>query len=295
MKRSNKKARNISKIHILSATIIAALILTAGVTALRRARHTESIDDIFSSIEKQTKEKYSYIHVDKTSWPAQMGSGVGLNSPDRQHSYTISSQSMPSIYFLMPVNTPPTAIYSVTNVAESIDKVTKDTGYRINDSESDARKTYKKGSDHCLYSYDNQQAVVTFSCYDDNLVKRAFALSDPIVKAYLANNTNVAENSITFGPLVIKSQNGHGVITASQTAEYDIAEAVLTINGEKKIALFYKADESNWQFVTQATDEYGFTCEAFMQNVDARNAFYGQICLSNEGHVRLDSSAKATQ
>jgi len=101
--------------------------------------------------------------------------------------------------------------------------------------------------------------------------------------------------SLLFGPFVVKSHYGAGVIGSSHAAGYDIAEAVVMYGSEKKLALFYNKLNGPWQYVTEATDEFGFKCQDFKATEEVRKVMNDQVCLSDEGPVRLDTQNPATQ
>ncbi|HSW74383.1 MAG TPA: hypothetical protein VLG16_00790 [Candidatus Saccharimonadales bacterium] len=95
----------------------------------------------------------------------------------------------------------------------------------------------------------------------------------------------------------IASQNKGGVISASETAGYDIAEASFTFAGsaDAKLALFYEYN-GQWHYVTTASDEYGFSCGDMRADAGARAALHDQICYDynppaggQQGTQRLDT------
>jgi len=116
----------------------------------------------------------------------------------------------------------------------------------------------------------------------------------PFVNEYLKANASLKASDLAVGPLTIKSKNGSGVIGSSHAAGYDIAEMVVSTKASKKIALFY-AKGTAWHYITQANDEFGFECGPMKSNPDVRKALYDQVCLSENGQVRLDTSNRALQ
>ena len=146
---------------------------------------------------------------------------------------------------------------------------------------------YTRDADRCLFSGDQ------ITCYGPETLKNIAEESKPFANAYLSAHPHIAVQNMVFGPVTVKSQDGTGVISSSHEAGYDIAEATVAIDGKQSIALFYKTTSSDWRYLTEADDEYGFKCGPMQADPEARKAFYDQVCLSGTGQVKLDTSNRA--
>jgi|GEM_PF-2899568 len=140
--------------------------------------------------------------------------------------------------------------------------------------------------------------TLTMTCISQPAADELGAQYAPLVKLY-ADAMRIDSSALKVGPLVIRSQDkgGNGAITFSKTAGYDIAEMVVRNGKKRSDALFY-AKGDTWHYVTEANDEYGFSCEPIMRDPEARKAFYDQVCYdykNDAGQIRVDSSRRALQ
>lgn len=261
----------------------------------------KSIDTILRNVTNQTKQQFDNVDVSDSPWPAQMGSEVKLR--DAVQTFSIGSQSFPTINFTLSeplptvkqdptrlANTPQDAHRVIADVMQSKGLTADRTGDEL------PVINYVSDAIQCVELYDRAQSVLTLSCYYQQLIASRSEEYKPFVSAYNEANTDkpiTTEDSI--GPVVIKSKNGTGVIGSSRTADYDITEAVVIAGNQKQLALFYNKGNGPWKFITSAQDEYGFTCGSFTTNPEVRAAMYDQICLSNTGHVKLDTNNRALQ
>lgn len=173
-------------------------------------------------------------------------------------------------------------------------------------------QTYKKGSNTCTVLNDpaglahndfgQPSNILEVRCFGQGVAQDAAAQMKPFTEEYIRAHATLRASGLTVGPLTIKSKNGAGVIGSSHAAGYDIAEMVVSTKSKKTLALYYakNADirtgsNSGWHYVTEATDEFGFSCDAMKADQDARKALYDQVCLSNAGQVRLDTQNRALQ
>lgn len=238
-----------------------------------------------------------------------MGSGASISA--KGYNYAVSTQSFPSIYFGLNDSYNPAMphVQFPAVVANAVKKVMSSAGFTVSNSTysiagyySDPSQTsspeytaYKKNSITCLYIYDANQTVATFSRFAPDDVSKAFAQAQPYMSSYENSTTAARTQDITFGPVTIKSKDKSGVIGPSKTAGYDISETVLTEDGIKKLALFYNKNAGPWTFITQANDEFGFSCDAYNANADVAKAMYGQVCLGPQGQIHFGTGTSALQ
>lgn len=180
----------------------------------------------------------------------------------------------------------------LTTVVDALGAALHGRGFKSSDT-----LHYRKDDQVCII---NLEATYTLSmiCNSPEVHKYFAAQLDPFVKSYAANK-KVATTNIEFGPLKINSQNrgGNPAVGASETAGYDLAELVVQQGGKKTVALYYQKDKT-WHFITEAHDEFGFSCEDIMQNPDARKAMHDQVCYEyrgDVGQIRVDSDRRALQ
>jgi hypothetical protein len=142
---------------------------------------------------------------------------------------------------------------------------------------------YTKGLDTCTEITDSVHNSIQVSCSSPLLRQQLAAQAMPFVAAYIKSNRTIKVADITFGPLTIKSQNDdNSPITASKTAGYDIAEAVIRLpTGGPSIALYYEESHHPWHYVTSAASEFQFSCVAIDGDATARIALTGQICYND--------------
>lgn len=297
MPRSTSARNRLSTKKVLYLLLALVVILVTALT-WRLFVYTPSTSRILKTVTSDIKAAYSNLAVDETVWPAQMGSQLTLH--DTAYNYNVSSQSMPSLYVTMRVGAG-NAGGKTAAAPDAVDSVIakRMKAYRFSVDKSNSKLPvvmYGRRETTCFEIYDKTQAVLTFSCYERSQIYEKSKEAQPFVKAYnVANSAKPITNAYTIGPVVIKSQYGGGVIGSSQTADYDIAEAVLSKGVTKKLVLFYKKGSGDWQYITQANDEYGFSCIDYKANSDVRAAMHNQICLDDFGLTRLDTNNRATQ
>jgi len=141
-----------------------------------------------------------------------------------------------------------------------------------------------------------------FRCYDNATLqsRQAIAKQQQQIGVTLKTAYSKMASPEEIGSIMqvrIASQNKGGVISASEAAGYDIAEASFTFAGSSdvKLALFYEHN-GQWHYVTTATDEYGFSCGDMRADAGARAALHDQICYDynppaggQQGTRRLDT------
>ncbi len=292
---SKKSARTQQRYTPLTIFLMCALLALTllAIWAYGAVNRQFNITQSFSAITKNTEATYSNIAVKTDNWPAQMGSQIALH--DEAFDFSVSSQSMPSMYSTMRDPSAGQGAANATSVKAAhgiIAAEMKATGMKASDTNNKLPFIhYTKGDTQCLEQ--STSDVLTLSCYKQGQIATVSVQLQPFASMYNTRNPNTLGE--VFGPFVVKSKYGAGVIGSSHTAGYDIAEGVVTRNGVKKLVLFYNKNGGPWLFIDKANDEYGFKCEAYTVDPDIRAAMQGQICLGSEGHVRLDSTDRALQ
>jgi hypothetical protein len=157
--------------------------------------------------------------------------------------------------------------------------------------------TVAQGKTNCTLHAEKYSLHVT--CDNPDIHTYLAGRMKPFAEKYAAGSQTWIKD-IVAGPLVIKSEKttNNQPITASQTSGYDLAEMIIQMGDKRRIALFYANynKSSEWHYVTEATDEFGFPCKDIMKNADARKALYNQICYDDaRGQVRVDSNERALQ
>ncbi|HET6924389.1 MAG TPA: hypothetical protein VFH39_00985 [Candidatus Saccharimonadales bacterium] len=268
---------------------------------LQQTATTQAPNAVVAQLKQQVTKKYSYASADTSQWVAQMGSGAGVTAAG--YDYAVSTQSFPSIYFGLKADyNPAKAKHKFPGgVNGEIQNVLKADGYTIvankytvtgTGSAKPTYTTYVNDGTTCLDIYDANQNVVTVSCYTQDNVVHAFARVKPFVTGYLAAHPELKPQNVVFGPVTVKDQSNGGVITASKSPQYGISEAVVTVNGQKKLVLYYN---TQWQYVTQANDEYGFPCSDYAANPELQTVMQGQVCLGDKGQMHFGTGTSATQ
>ncbi|HEY5667950.1 MAG TPA: hypothetical protein VIR03_02175 [Candidatus Saccharimonadales bacterium] len=274
------------------------LVFVAALT-WRLFVYTPSASRVLKTVTGDIKAAYANLAVDNTVWPAQMGSQLSLH--DSAYNFNVSSQNMPSFYVTMREVSGGTGRGKIAVTPETADSVIakRMKAYRFSVDEANSKLpvvAYGRRGTTCLEIYDKTQAVLTFTCYEHSQIYEKSKEAQPFVKAYnIANSTKPVTSAYTVGPIVIKSQNGAGVIGSSRTANYDIAEAVFSKGVTKKLILFYKKGSGDWRYVAQANDEYGFSCADYKADSDIRAAMHDQVCLDDFGPTRLDTNNRVAQ
>lgn len=275
------------------------LIVIAFGGALYLQQRSADRHSLLSTVQNKVNSTYSNIAINDSPWPAQMGSGVSVAASG--YDFQLNSQSLPSMYFTMKdghftaMTSSRTANSPHAIVSPIIDTTITRAGYIAYIGKQNIITYINDYDNKCLSIFDQNQTVLTLTCYTKEDTNAAAAKIQPFVAAYTKSNQNTDSSSTTYGPATIKSQNKSGVITSSFAPGYDIAEAVIQNGTRKQLALFYSKDGGAWHYITQADDEYGFSCSAYTANPDVRKAMYDQICLSDQGQVRLDTNNRALQ
>lgn len=314
-----KNQRGFSAVEGLLVLIVVVLVAGAGWLIYHRQNaKPKTLDGVLSSITSDAKNTYSNaVFEPKNDWTAEASatafnkvagynyavSGVGRGI---FLAYENTGQSKTVKQFLFFNKTIPPA-NSLARVKNWVGSKLVSYGFTTTDN-----KTYKKADNTCTVLNDSAglahndfgeaSNLLDVSCFSKEVLQDAAAQMKPFVDEYLKENPTLKANDLTVGPLTIKSKNGSGVIGSSHAASYDIAEIVISTSSKKQIALYYAKDaeigtnnNSGWHYVTQANDEFGFKCGDVMANPDARKAFYDQVCLSENGQVRLDTNNRALQ
>ncbi|HSW37717.1 MAG TPA: hypothetical protein VLG37_05125 [Candidatus Saccharimonadales bacterium] len=284
--------------HLLLVLILVlALLAIIGIGVELYSRRSAK-QDLMQIIAKQATATYENIAVSDTAWPAQMGSGMPVPVPG--YDFSISSQSLPSTYFTLKDKVTAYAAKSPYDIESSIEKTFTSNGYSklyVGPTTELFINSRLPQEERCTSIYDGQQVVLTLTCYQAPAIQAAAKPLNPFVSVFTKSDPSHVVADTYFGPATIKSQHPSGVIGASKTAGYDIAEMIVAQKDDtnKLIALFYNKQGEPWKYVTEASDEFGFTCGSFMANQDIRSAMQGQICLNNSGQVRLDTNQQASQ
>ncbi|HSX17421.1 MAG TPA: hypothetical protein VLH86_04970 [Patescibacteria group bacterium] len=278
--------------------VVAALALIIAVLAAYSFYRQPTVSEAMDTIKSKTESKYSNVAVDASQWPAQMGSQLSLHATG--YDYNVSSQSFPSLYFTLketPQVPSGTVVNSPKEITGTIDAEMDNAGFKVDSANHTNEFTlYGRKDTTCFRIYTDQQFTVTFTCYDHNNIAGVSQDAQPFVNAFnKANPTQPINLNSTIGPIVIKSHYGAGAIGSSHEAGYDIAEAVVTQSNVKKLVLFYNKYGGDWQYITKANDEFGFSCKDYTANADVRKAMFDQICLGDQGQVRLDTNNRALQ
>jgi Tfp pilus assembly protein PilE len=311
--KSNQQGFGILELLIMTATI--GLIAFAGWLVFVRkdkpvTTPVSAQQAIVNEISKKVTGQYAFAASDTDAWIAEMGSGASLQSVD--YGYSVSTQNFPSAYFLASETvqknpSPEEFTQKVTAIIENSlvsSGYTKTTGaFTIPSLYQDYDKTtytpsfaaYNLHDITCLEIYFTNQAYASISCFTSLDIAQSFAAGKPYVDAYVSANSSAQPNSITFGPATVKSKTKSGVISPTAEPGFDLSEAVVTVGGTKKIALYYNEQNGPWKYITQANDEFGFTCGSYVATPVIRKVMYNQICLGSEGQVRLDTNNRALQ
>ena len=287
--------------------VITVVLLVAGLfIALSPKEDFSTIDGVFSAIDSRVKRTYSNIYTTYgTEWNAQMG--AGLPAAVEGYDFKLDSRSASAMNFntgaertdtykrLLVLKHTPVVADDLSDAKDIVDSVMKQAGYTK--TRGSANVFYDKDDTTCVL-LETTDGVFTLSCSTPESLRSLVQLAEPFVSAYHAAHPDIVLSDITFGPYTVKDPASpqSGVYTASKTEGYKIAEAVVTVSDTQVLALFYQKDgEETWNFVSKASDEFGFRCGDFEADPDARKAFYDQVCLSETGHVRLDTDNRALQ
>ena len=309
-----KQENGFSVVELFLIFLIVAVIGLAGwyVVSHRKVPvPRQSVSTTLANISQEISSKYIYISPDTSnSWNASAGSGASLAVPD--YTYRVSSQNFPTIIISYNDHASPSSV----KLSQAVDPIAKQqiqaAGYKLTNTKYDipgyyvdyAKTTsvptsnvYVAGNSTCLVIDDDLAQLSTVSCYDKADIAQAAMTGQPYVASYLAGHKDVSEKDITYGPVTVKSKNPNAVISASHATGYDIAEVAITVKTDKELVLFYNKDGGPWKYITQAHDEYGFSCTDYMATPEIRKVMYNQVCLraDRQGQVRLDTNNRATQ
>jgi prepilin-type N-terminal cleavage/methylation domain-containing protein len=316
--------KGFSVVEILIVIVVIGLIGTVGWLVYDRQNASpKTLDEVLTRISSDAKKTYTNaVFEPKYDWTAE-ASGTAFNKVDGYDysvsgvgkgiwlAYEYSDKSETTSRFLFfKRNVPP---------AKNLDEVKNWVGNQLvkyGFSTSD-NKTYIKDDNTCNVLNDptslfpNQEGnmetdqntgLLEVTCFGKEVLRDSAAQMKPFVDEYLKANADLKASDLTVGPLTIKSKYGAGVIGSSRTAGYDIAEMVVSTKSKKQIALYYAknaeigtGNNAGWQYVTQANDEFGFKCGDMKADPDARKALYDQVCLSENGQVKLDTNNSALQ
>jgi len=294
------------KISIAQAAALVAGIIILGIGGMllyEESQKPRTFAEIMQAVKNEVNDAYAGVYINDSAWFAEMGTGVPVPAPG--YKFDVSSRSMPTLYFSLGADpgqskqvrhnlffkrTVP-AIPNIELLSGEIVIVMDKAGFTLEQATDDKAIQFIKDDKTCVYTTAN--GVVSFSCSDPAAIAQAAKQAQPLVEGYTRAKPGLA--GVTIGPVVIKSQNGAGVIGSSKTAGYDIAEAVVAVDGKSSLVLYYNKDNGPWQYIAQAGDEYGFYCKDYTANADVRKALYDQICIGDDGHRRLDTNNRALQ
>lgn len=306
-----KNQKGFSLIEGLLVAAIAGLIILSGWFVYQGQNPMpKTIDAVLSQITEDAKKTYSNaVFENKYAWGAESeatgynkvegydytvsGIGKGIWLPFENNGETITTKKF--IFFKKTIPSASSLNEIKTFVGSQLIKY----GFTTTDN-----KTYHHGDDKCTVLNDptvlehpgvtEESNLLDVSCFGKDVLAISAAEMKPFVNEYLKANSSLKASDLSVGPLTIKSKNGSGVIGSSHEAGYDIAEMVVSTKTSKKIALYY-SKYGVWHYITQANDEFGFECGAMKSDPDARKAMYDQVCLSENGQVKLDTNNRALQ
>lgn len=297
MKKNQKGFSTVEGLIIL--VVVGLVIGVAWFVYQRQNTKPKTLDAVLTQLDKDAKSAYSNATFEqKDDWGAEAGvtsfnkvdgydytvSGVGKGLW-LAYEYSDKSITTRRFFFFKKTITP---AKNLNEVKEFVGNRLVKYGFTTSDN-----KTYQRGNDKCTVLNDSSN-LLDVRCFGKEVLSDSAAQMKPFVDEYLKANTGFKASDLAVGPLTIKSKNGSGVIGSSHEAGYDIAELVVSTNKSKKIALYY-AKDNVWHYITQANDEFGFECGPIKADPDARKAMYDQVCLSENGQVRLDTNNRALQ
>jgi hypothetical protein len=150
-----------------------------------------------------------------------------------------------------------------------------------------------KGNVICSLSQVDADYYVDVSCSSSDIDHYLAAQMQPFVNIE-AKAKKLSVSSITAGPMTIRGaqpgRQSDSAVGPSETAGYNLAEVLLVHGNDRRVALYY-SHNGQWHFITEATDEYGFSCNDVFADPDARRAMFDQVCYDSQiGQHRVDSS-----
>lgn len=306
-----KKEKGFSAVE--SLLVLAVVILVVGVgwfVYQRQNAQPKTLDAVLSQLTNDAKKTYTNaVFEPKNDWGAE-AEATGFNKVEG-YDYTVSGvgNGLWLAYEYSDKSTTTKRFFffkKTTPLAKSLNEIKEFVGSRLvkyGFTTAD-NKTYQRGDDKCTVlndpavlqhpGVDEESNLLDVSCFGSEVLIDAAAEMKPFVDEYLKANSELKASDLAVGPLTIKSKNGSGVISSSHAAGYDIAELVVSTKTSKNIALYY-AKDNVWHYITQANDEFGFECGPMKADPDARKAMYDQVCLSENGQIRLDTNNRALQ
>jgi hypothetical protein len=295
-----KNQKGFSAVEILLAVAVICAVIGVGWFVL--SNKPKPLSTMLETIKTDIPRSFNDVVVEQKKWAAQ----YVTNTPQKVEGsdYALSPQSSQTITFEQTVSPKDKTVIhfvifkkklgtawsqngSASPLAERVNSIFKKNKFTA--TKEGENTTFKRDDDTCLFS------GTQLSCFNPDILKVIAGESKPFVDTYLTAHSEIKAKDIVVGPVTIKSQDGSGVISSSHAAGYDIAEAIVTVNDKRSIALYYKTSNSNWRYITEAGDEYGFKCGPMQADPDARKAMYDQVCLGENGQVRLDTSNRALQ
>jgi hypothetical protein len=278
-----------------------ALLLLIPVFSRLTGPKTKTTLAMFTTINDQIKMTYADITPQQYGWNASTHGLTGLTANGVD--FKISPLLNPTTYYIQsdsssPINSggwkfsrhliQPSG--NVDKVINLILPLMRQQGFAIDQSTPFIH--FAKIDHACDYSH--QENVSTLSCYTQEDTNAAAAQVKFMVGGYKLANQTDAVGDMTFGPMVVKSQNGSGVINSTHVAGFDIAEAINTVRGTPYYVIYYRKGQGPWLYISKATDEKSFPCSDFQITEEVRKVLNDQVCVSDHGLVRLDTTHPAT-
>ena len=245
-------------------------------------------EPVIADLEKEIPKNFTDYSVVRTGWTGQSTSGSPITVPG--YDFTVSDQSLPGLLVH-----PRRVNDELVVPAQSIDDVWgfvhehfAAAGFKSLTSDS-----YIRGDETCTIMHEFGSVQLELRCRGEKLEKSLAEQAKPFVDLYLRAHAGLKAGDLMYGPMVVRSQNPSGPIGASKIAGYDLAEAVVRHGGDSFVALFY-GHQGKWHYITEAYDEFGFSCSDITKDPQARKAFRHQWCYqyeNDEGLRKLDLSA----
>lgn len=273
-----------SKIFILIVGMIIVSVSTVLVVSVLSKR-SPTIDDIYSYVTDKSAQKLPYIEVVPGSWVAHMETGQIVHRSS--YDFGISTQALSYLAFFPKPSQYQNPEAQPLRALDIIQPFLVRHDFEVQQLQ-DAALSYDDSDITCTFL--NKEQYSSLACYTEDNLEDAFKSAQPFYAAYTFGQDQIGINIESY---TIKSENNDGVISSSKKPGYDIAEAVISTGSSRFVALFYNKNGGPWQYVTQAGDEWGFRCEDIQKNPEAREALYDQICLTDSGQERLDTSNRA--
>jgi hypothetical protein len=287
--------------------ITGGIILRLNRTDGDKVSFDSNVDGLFQSIKSDIDAHLSQDYkVAVEPWYAENT----FNSREihvNDYAYKLSSAALHTVRIqtLYPHNgegsnfTPSVDTYVVHDrVADVLKKYGYEEGGSVESGLKMTAKTVFTGGDvMCTLTEDRSNYDVVLVCDSPELRGQLAAQGGLFIPQYLAKHPNLSESDLTYGPAIIKSRHPAGVLHPSKTAGYDIAEVLIQEPHGTRLVLYYKKQNGPWTYITDTTDEFGFTCGDMRADPDARKAMYAQVCYErpDQGPRLLDADGRATQ